>query len=74
VETTVAAPVEWVEAVSGLRLPPKVDARLQHLIDRNTEGLLTDSVSALSAARTLVASGAPTAVLSSCWTWNKSGE
>jgi hypothetical protein len=41
--TTVAAPVEWVEAVSSLRLPPKVNARLQHLMDRNTEGLLTDS-------------------------------
>jgi hypothetical protein len=40
--TTVAAPLEWVEAVSGLRLPPKVNARLQHLMDRNTEGLLTE--------------------------------
>ena len=40
--TTVAAPVEWVEAVSGLRLPPQVNARLQHLMDCNTEGLLTD--------------------------------
>ena len=42
-ETTVAAPLEWVEAVSGLRLPPKVNDRWQHLMDRNTEGLLTDA-------------------------------
>ena len=41
--TTIAAPLEWVEAVSGLCLPPKVNARLQHLMDRNTEGLLTDA-------------------------------
>ena len=41
--TTVAAPLEWVEAVSCLRLPPKVNGRLQHLMDRNTEGLLTDA-------------------------------
>ena len=39
---TVAAPVEWVESVSDLRLPPRADARLQQLMDRNTEGLLTD--------------------------------
>ena len=41
--TTVTAPLEWVEAVSGLRLPPQVNDRLQHLMDRNTEGLLTDT-------------------------------
>jgi hypothetical protein len=40
---TVAAPVEWVESVSDLRLPPKADARLQQLMDRNTEGLLTET-------------------------------
>ncbi len=40
---TVSAPVEWVESVSGLRLPPKADERLQALMDRNTEGLLTDT-------------------------------
>ena len=34
---TVAAPLEWVEAVSGLRLPPKVNDRLQHLMDHNTD-------------------------------------
>jgi hypothetical protein len=41
--TTVAAPLEWVEAVSDLRLPPQVHTRLQYLMDRNTEGLLTDA-------------------------------
>jgi hypothetical protein len=41
--TTVAAPVEWVESVSDLRLPPKANARLQQLMDRNTEGLLTEA-------------------------------
>jgi hypothetical protein len=41
--TTVAAPLEWVEAVCSLRLPPQVKDRLQHLMDRNTEGLLTDT-------------------------------
>ena len=41
--TTVTAPLEWVEAVSGLRLPPQVNDRLQYLMDRNTEGLLTDT-------------------------------
>jgi hypothetical protein len=40
---TVAAPVEWVESVSDLRLPPKANARLQQLMDRNTEGLLTET-------------------------------
>ena len=42
-EATVAAPVEWVESVSDLRLPPRADARLQQLMDRNTEGLLTQA-------------------------------
>jgi hypothetical protein len=40
---TVSAPVEWIESVSDLRLPPRADERLQHLMDRNTEGLLTES-------------------------------
>jgi hypothetical protein len=39
--TTVAAPLEWVESVSELRLPPRANERLQQLMDRNTEGLLT---------------------------------
>jgi hypothetical protein len=40
---TVAAPVEWIESVSDLRLPPKANVRLQQLMDRNTEGLLTET-------------------------------
>jgi hypothetical protein len=39
----IAAPVDWVEAVSELRLPTKADGRLQTLMDRNTEGRLTAS-------------------------------
>ena len=42
-EATVTAPLEWVESVSDLRLPPRADTRLQQLMDRNTEGLLTDA-------------------------------
>jgi hypothetical protein len=37
----VQAPLELVEAVAALRLPPKTDDRLQALMDRNTEGTLT---------------------------------
>ena len=39
--STIDAPLEWVETVSDLRLPPKADKRLQELMDRNNEGLLT---------------------------------
>ena len=39
--TTIDAPLEWVETVSSLRLPPKADQRLRELMDRNNEGLLT---------------------------------
>lgn len=39
--TVVQAPVEMVEAVASLRFPPRADRRLQRLMDRNTEGLLT---------------------------------
>jgi hypothetical protein len=42
VSTTIDAPLEWVESVGSLRLPPKADQRLQELMDRNNEGLLTD--------------------------------
>jgi hypothetical protein len=38
--TVVEAPVEMVEAVAGLRLPPRANQRLQVLMDRNTEGAL----------------------------------
>ena len=40
---TIDAPLEWVEAVGNLRLPPKADQRLQELMDRNNEGVLTES-------------------------------
>jgi hypothetical protein len=42
-ETTVSAPLEWVESVSDLRLPSRANARLQQLMDHNTEGLLTEA-------------------------------
>ena len=38
--TTVDAPVEWVETIGQLRLPIKSDERLQQLMDRNNEGQL----------------------------------
>jgi hypothetical protein len=37
----VEAPVEMIEAVAALRLPPRGDRRLQLLTDRNTNGVLT---------------------------------
>ena len=39
----ITAPVDWIESVCNLRLPPKADRRLQVLMDRNNEGLLTES-------------------------------
>jgi hypothetical protein len=36
----VEAPVDLVEAVAALRLPPKTDQRLEDLMDRNTNGML----------------------------------
>jgi hypothetical protein len=42
-DATVAAPLEWVESVSDLRLPSRANARLQQLMNRNTEGLLTEA-------------------------------
>lgn len=41
--STIAAPVDWVEAVGNLHFPPKTDHRLQDLMDRNNEGLLEES-------------------------------
>lgn len=41
--STIDAPLEWVETVGNLRLPPRADQRLQALMDRNNEGLLTES-------------------------------
>ena len=40
--STIDAPLEWVEAVGNLRLPTKADQRMQELMDRNTEGSLTE--------------------------------
>lgn len=39
--SVISAPIEWVELVSDLRLPPRANERLQGLMDRNTEGQLT---------------------------------
>ena len=38
--STIAAPVDWIKAVGNLRFPSKADHRLQELMDRNNEGLL----------------------------------
>lgn len=40
--TTIAAPQKWVETVGELRFPPRADQKLQELMDRNNEGLLTE--------------------------------
>lgn len=40
--SVITAPVDWVESVGNLRLPSKADHRLQNLMDRNNDGLLTD--------------------------------
>lgn len=37
----VEAPVELVESVAAMRFPPRTDARLRALMDRNTDGQLT---------------------------------
>lgn len=41
--TTIDAPLDWVESVGQLRLPPQADRRLQELMDRNNEGMLTEN-------------------------------
>lgn len=40
--STITAPVTWIETLGELRLPAKADERLQELMDRNNEGLLTE--------------------------------
>lgn len=40
-QATVEAPIELVRALSDFRIPPRLDAKLQMLMDRNTEGALT---------------------------------
>ena len=37
----IPAPVEWIETVGALKLPLRADRRLQGLMDRNNEGLLS---------------------------------
>jgi hypothetical protein len=39
--SVISAPVDWVESVSSLKLPPRADRRLQELMDRNNEGQLS---------------------------------
>ena len=39
--STLTAPMTWVESIGNLRLPPKTDHRLQELMDRNNEGMLS---------------------------------
>jgi hypothetical protein len=39
---TIPAPAVWVETIGELRLPSKADRRLQHLMDRNNEGELSE--------------------------------
>ncbi|HEX3988810.1 MAG TPA: hypothetical protein VHZ30_05215 [Verrucomicrobiae bacterium] len=41
--STIAAPVDWVEAIGNLHFPSKTDHHLQQLMDRNNEGLLQES-------------------------------
>jgi hypothetical protein len=40
--SAIPAPSDWIESVSELRLPKKADRRLQELMDRNTEGRLSE--------------------------------
>ena len=41
--TTIVTPFEFVASVADFRFPAKIDAHLQGLMDRNTEGLLSAS-------------------------------
>jgi len=40
--TMIETPVELVTSVADLRFPPKIDTHLQALMDRNTEGQLSE--------------------------------
>ena len=42
-DSTIAAPIDWIEAVGNLRFPSKADRRLQELMDRNNQGLLQEA-------------------------------
>jgi hypothetical protein len=39
--TVIQAPLDLVEAVASLKFPPRTDQRLQTLMDRNNNGLLS---------------------------------
>ena len=39
--TMIETPLELVASVADFRFPPKIDAHLQTLMDRNTEGQLS---------------------------------
>jgi hypothetical protein len=41
VSSTVATPVDWLETVGNLRIPAKADHRLQDLMEKNSEGQLS---------------------------------
>jgi hypothetical protein len=41
VSATIPTPVEFVKSIADLPFPPKVNERLQELMDRNSEGTLT---------------------------------
>ena len=41
--TMMETPVELVTSVADLRFPPKIDAHLQALMARNTEGQLSEA-------------------------------
>src|SRR3989442_165720 len=41
--TTIETPLELVTSVADFRFSPKIDARLQALMDRNTEGQLSEA-------------------------------
>ena len=40
--STLTASTTWIESIGNLRLPAKSDRRLQELMDRNNEGLLSE--------------------------------
>lgn len=40
--TKIEMPLDVVEMIADVRFSPKIDARLQHLMTRNTEGTLTE--------------------------------
>jgi len=39
----IPTPPDYLESITRLKLPPKADQRCQELMDKNNEGLLTES-------------------------------